>query len=237
MTEIVGIHSVNLALAAGSGIQLRIRQGKLNRRQEAIIGLAEQMGCPVVFEAIEGDEIAHQGVALEVVPPRFQTEQELGSLLKVARDNWLFLILDGVTDPRNFGACLRSAASFGVHGVIVPKDHAAPLNDAAIKTASGGASLTRVFQVVNLARTIDSLKKAGIWIVGTLPEDSEPLPKIDLKGNIALVMGAEDVGLRQKTQDRCDFLAHIPMDYADLSLNVSVAAGICLYEVQKQRSA
>ena len=94
-----------------------------------------------------------------------------------------------------------------------------------------------MFQVVNLARTIDSLKKAGIWIVGTLPEDSEPLPKIDLKGNIALVMGAEDVGLRQKTQDRCDFLAHIPMDYADLSLNVSVAAGICLYEVQKQRSA
>jgi 23S rRNA (guanosine2251-2'-O)-methyltransferase len=201
------------------------------------------MGCDVVRGDVGHHRLADQGAALETTAARVGSEKDLEALLERGNPSaehqasWQFLVLDGVTDPRNFGACIRSAASFGVHGVIVAKDNAAPLNDAAIKTASGGASLVPVFQVVNLARSLEKLKKAGIWIVGTALEGAGPLGEIDLKGAIAVVMGSEDTGIRQKTRNNCDFLASIPMDFPDLSLNVSVATGICLYEIQRQRSA
>jgi 23S rRNA (guanosine2251-2'-O)-methyltransferase len=174
-------------------------------------------------------------VSLEIRPPAVRSEKELEAQLAGEFASLLFLVLDGVTDPRNFGACLRSAASFGVDGVIVARDHSAPLNEAAIKTASGAASLVKIYQVVNLARCLDTLKKHGVWVVGTVLEGSQPLTEIDLKGNIALVVGAEESGIRQKTRERCDFLAAIPCPYPDLSLNVSVATGICLYEINRQR--
>ena len=235
MSTVVGIHAVQLALEAGTGISLTVREGKLNARQQSLVELAQNVGCRIERGRVDRDELASQGVSLEIRPPAVRSEKELEAQLVGEFASLLFLVLDGVTDPRNFGACLRSAASFGVDGVIVAKDHSAPLNEAAIKTASGGANLVRIYQVVNLARCLDTLKKSGIWVVGTVLEDSQPLAEIDLKGNIALVVGAEESGIRQKTRERCDFLASIPCPYPDLSLNVSVAAGICLYEINRQR--
>ena len=237
MSLIVGIHSVHQALQTGAGIRLLVRSGKLNARQNELVELAEAKGLPVERVDATSSELADQGVALEVNPPRPGNDRDLETLLASGEDNWLFLLLDGVTDPRNFGACLRSAASFGAHGVIVPRDNAAPLNEAAIKTASGAASLVPVFVVTNLARSMDRLKDSGIWIVGTDLAAESSLEQIDLKGKIAVVMGAEDKGMRQKTRKQCDFLAQIPAPYPDLSLNVSVATGICLYEVTRQRFA
>lgn len=235
MSTVVGIHAVQLALEARAGICLTLREGKLNARQQSVLELALSVGCRIERGDADREALASQGVSLEIRPPAVRSEKELEAQLAGDAGSLLFLVLDGVTDPRNFGACLRSAASFGVDGVIVAKDHSAPLNEAAIKTASGAANLVRIYQVVNLARCLDNLKKRGIWVVGTVLEDSQPLANIDLKGNIALVMGAEESGIRQKTRERCDFLAVIPCPYPDLSLNVSVATGICLYEINRQR--
>ena len=235
MSTVVGIHAVQLALEARAGICLTVREGKLNARQQSLVELARSVGCRIEFGQVDRGELASQGVSLEIRPPAVRSEKELEAQLAGDSSSLLFLVLDGVTDPRNFGACLRSAASFGVDGVIVARDHSAPLNEAAIKTASGAASLVRIYQVVNLARCLDTLKKHGVWVVGTVLEDSQPLTEIDLKGNIALVIGAEESGIRQKTRERCDFLAAIPCPYPDLSLNVSVATGICLYEINRQR--
>lgn len=235
MSTVVGIHAVQLALEARAGICLTVREGKLNARQQSLVELAQNVGCRIERGRVDRDELASQGVSLEIRPPAVRSEKELEAQLVGEFASLLFLVLDGVTDPRNFGACLRSAASFGVDGVIVAKDHSAPLNEAAIKTASGAASLVKIYQVVNLARCLDTLKKHGVWVVGTVLEDSQPLTEIDLRGNIALVIGAEESGIRQKTRERCDFLAAIPCPYPDLSLNVSVATGICLYEINRQR--
>ena len=235
MSTVVGIHAVQLALEARAGICLTVREGELNARQQSLVELARSVGCRIEFGQVDRGELASQGVSLEIRPPAVRSEKELEAQMAGDSASLLFLVLDGVTDPRNFGACLRSAASFGVDGVIVARDHSAPLNEAAIKTASGAASLVRIYQVVNLARCLDTLKKHGVWVVGTVLEDSQPLTEIDLKGNIALVVGAEESGIRQKTRERCDFLAAIPCPFPDLSLNVSVAAGICLYEINRQR--
>lgn len=236
MNRIYGIHSVEQALRAGSGKRLLLRHGALNTRLEALAALAADLGCPVERQSLEDDHAAAQGVMLEVKPERARSEADLITQLESASPS-LFLVLDGVTDPRNLGACIRSAAGFGIDGVILPKDKSATLTDAAIKTASGGASLVPTYQVVNLSRTLEKLQQAGFWIVGTVLEDSEPLTEIDLTGPIAIVMGAEDKGIRRKTRDRCDFLARIPMPLQDLSLNVSVATGICLYEATRQRKS
>lgn len=235
MSAVVGIHAVQLALEARAGLCLTVPEGKLNARQQSLVELAQSVGCRIERGPVDLDEVASQGVSLAIRPPAVRSEKELEAQLAGEPASLLFLVLDGVTDPRNFGACLRSAASFGVDGVIVAKDHSAPLNEAAIKTASGAASLVRIYQVVNLARCLDTLKKHGVWVVGTVLEDSQPLTEIDLKGNIALVVGDEESGIRQKTRERCDFLAAIPCPYPDLSLNVSVATGICLYEINRQR--
>jgi len=235
MSTVVGIHAVQLALEARAGTCLTVREGKLNARQQSLVELALSVGCRIERGLVGRDELASQGVSLSIRPPGVRSDKELEAQLAGDSANLLFLVLDGVTDPRNFGACLRSAASFGVDGVIVSKDNSAPLNDAAIKTASGAASLVRIYQVVNLSRCLDTLKKHGVWVVGTALEDSQLLTEIDLKGNIALVVGSEESGIRQKTREKCDFLATIPCPYPGLSLNVSVATGICLYEINRQR--
>ena len=237
---IYGIHAVSLALQSGSGIRLHLRDGQLNQRQQALLELANTMGCPVTrdFEAPghASDSFAHQDVALEVCAPEFRLEAALIPDLAMA-DNPLVLVLDGVTDPRNFGACLRSAASFGATAVVVPKDRSAPLSEAAVKTASGAAYVVPVYRVTNLVRCLNSMKKAGLWVVGTVLETSQTLSETDLTGPIVLVMGSEGAGLRQKTRENCDFLAQIPAPMPDFSLNVSVATGISLYEVNRQRIA
>ena len=236
MTQsVIGIHAIKAALKSGSGIKLMVRQGKLNERLQELVTLAKARNVEVVQQNME-TELVDQGVLLQTEVIRFQSENQLTQLLSKLQPTWQFLILDGVTDPRNFGACLRSAASFGVDGVIVAKDRSAPLSEVALKAASGAANITPVYQVANLGRCLDRLKQAGIWVVGTsLGEASQVLSSLDLKGPIALVMGAEDKGIRAKTSKRCDFLVKIPVPLSDLSLNVSVAAGICLYEVSRQR--
>lgn len=145
------------------------------------------------------------------------------------------LILDGVQDPRNLGACLRSADAAGVHALILPRDNAAPLTPVVRKVASGAAETVPVFRVTNLARVLDSLKAIGVWLVGAAAEGEKLIYDVDLQGPVALVLGAEEKGMRRLTRDKCDFLVRIPMAGAVESLNVSVAAGVCLFEAVRQR--
>ena len=213
----------------------------MSHRLAEIEKLARDTGCPIAHrseaELDKMTQLTHQGVALVVAATAARSEAYLDKLLEDSNNKLLFLVLDGVTDPRNLGACIRSAATLGVDAVIVPKDKSAPLNDAAIKTASGGAAIVPFVQVTNLARTLTRLKKYNVWIVGTLLDAAETIDNVDLTGNIAVVLGAEDKGLRKNTIDHCDFLASIPMVSGELGFNVSVAAGICLYEASRQRNA
>ena len=146
------------------------------------------------------------------------------------------LILDGVTDPHNLGACLRTADAAGAHVVIIPKDRAATLDGVARKVAAGAAEFIPVASVTNLARTLEMLKQRGVWIVGTEGEAVQSLYSADFKRPVALVLGAEGSGMRRLTREKCDFLVRIPMAGHMESLNVSVAAGIALFEVLRQRS-
>jgi 23S rRNA (guanosine2251-2'-O)-methyltransferase len=148
----------------------------------------------------------------------------------------LILVLDGVTDPHNLGACLRVADGAGVHAVIAPKDHAAGINATVAKVASGAAETVPYFMVTNLARTLNELKERSIWIIGTSDTAPATLYQTDLKGPVALVLGAEGAGMRQLTAKTCDALVSIPMRGAVESLNVSVASGVCLYEALRQRT-
>jgi 23S rRNA (guanosine2251-2'-O)-methyltransferase len=147
----------------------------------------------------------------------------------------LLLVLDGVTDPHNLGACLRVADGAGAHAVVAPKDHAVGLNATVAKVASGAAETVPYLMVTNLARTLNELKERDIWVIGTSDQADKTLYDLDLKGPVALVLGAEGPGMRQLTAKTCDELVRIPMQGAVESLNVSVAAGVCLYEALRQR--
>ena len=163
-------------------------------------------------------------------------EVELEELLDQAKQP-LILILDCVQDPHNLGACLRSANGAGVDAVIIPRDRAAPVTETAISVSCGGATHTPIFRVTNLARTIDTLKERGIWIAGTSDHlGTQNLYEANLSGPLALVMGSEEKGMRRLTQDKCDFLLSIPMAGFVDCLNVSVATGVCLFEIVRQRN-
>lgn len=188
----------------------------------------------------------HQGVAARV--QEIKQVHSLDELLEnleagnadlplAQRVQPLILVLDGVTDPHNLGACLRVADGAGAHAVIAPKDHAAGINATVAKVASGAAETVPYFMVTNLARTLGELKERNIWVIGTSDQASKTLYQADLKGPVALVLGAEGDGMRQLTAKTCDQLVSIPMLGAVESLNVSVASGICLYEAVRQRSA
>lgn len=233
MIRITGLHAVEAAIRADQGVRLTVRPGTLNERQAALVELARERSIDVRTGEIGGRDVVHQGVELQVREPQFSEHKALVS--DAEEGGTFFLLLDGVTDARNFGACLRSAATFGVDGVVVPKDHSAPLNEAAIKTASGAASMLRLYRVTNLGRSMDALKTAGVWMVGTVLDEVPAISDLELDGRVGLVMGSEDNGIRHGVRERCDFLARIPMPGAQLSLNVSVATGIALYEVVRQR--
>jgi 23S rRNA (guanosine2251-2'-O)-methyltransferase len=179
----------------------------------------------------------HQGVIAFVFPaPQAQSVDEL---IAAARTAPLFLILDGITDPHNFGACVRSADAFGCHGVIMPKDKSAPMNEVAAKAASGALETVPVLAVTNLARTMEALQAAGVWIFGAsgdAAQELHTLPSTQLTGPIAWALGAEGTGLRRLTQDTCDVLVRIPMVGSVGSLNVSVATGVCLYASHAARA-
>lgn len=241
MDYLFGINSVVGRLQSPKGLRrLMLREGDLNERQQGILTLAQKHGIQVQRLAAQEfsslTKVNHQGVGLEVDSLRTLDESALYGILDEPSEPLLILLLDGVTDPRNLGACIRSAATLGAHAIVQPKDRSAALNDAAIKTASGAAAAVPVIEVVNLARAMEDLKQHGVWIVGTTLDAPEPLAAVDLTGHIALVMGSEDRGIRPRTAKLCDYLANIPMQVSDYGFNVSVATGICLYEVTRQRS-
>jgi len=181
-------------------------------------------------------DVAHQGVAAEITPLPAWSEDELLAALQVARAPSL-LALDGVQDPHNLGACLRTADACGALAVIVPRDRAAQLTPTVRKVAAGAAETTPVVTVTNLVRTLKLLKDAGLWIVGADAEAPKPARDVDLRGPIVLVLGAEGTGLRHLTRQNCDFLVSLPQRGAVESLNVSVAAAMLLYEALRQRDA
>ncbi len=168
--------------------------------------------------------------------PTGMSEEELLEMV-AETEAPLLLILDCVTDPHNLGACLRTADAAGVQAVIVPKDKSAPITEVVRHVASGAAEVMPFVQVTNLSRTMEKLKEAGVWFVGTSDQSEKDLFDLDMKGGICVVMGAEGSGLRRLTEEKCDFLVRIPMQGTVPCLNVSVATGVCLFEAVRQRRA
>ena len=207
----------------------RMRQF-LERANEAGVRLIEADGMRLA--KLAGSH-GHQGVAARV--EILAQTSSLDDLLDGIEGPPLLLVLDGVTDPHNLGACLRVADGAGAHAVIAPKDHAVGVNATVAKVASGAAETVPYFMVTNLARTLNELKERSIWCIGTSDGTSKTIYQADLKTPVALVMGAEGEGMRQLTRKTCDELVGIPMRGAVESLNVSVASGVCLYEALRQR--
>lgn len=182
----------------------------------------------------KAESTQHQGIVARVKAAKILAEHDLDELL-AKTDLPFLLILDGVTDPHNLGACLRNADAAGVQGIIVPKDNSVGLTAVVSKVACGAAETVPLFQVTNLARTMRHLQEKGVWIVGTAGEADCELYQADLKGPLAIAMGAEGKGLRRLSRECCDTLVSIPMSGSVSSLNVSVATGICLFEAVRQR--
>ena len=191
----------------------------------------------VSHQALEGiaGGLRHQGVIARYEAAKPMEESELPALIEAAAGKALILVLDGVQDPHNLGACLRSAAAAAVTAVVIPKDKAAPLNATVRKTSAGAADRIPVISVTNLARTLRAIKDAGVWVYGMDGEAPAPIYRTDLTGNVALVMGGEGEGMRRLTREHCDGLVKIPMPGEMESLNVSVATGIALFEAVRQR--
>lgn len=202
--------------------------------QARAAGIAVQRAPRATLERLAGG-LRHQDVLASVRTRAAADERDLPDLVAAAGGQALLLVLDGVTDPHNLGACLRSAAAAGATAVVVPKDRSAPLNGAARKAAAGGAESVPLVRVTNLARAMEQLRRDGVWIVGLAGEAGQSLYERDLTGPLALVLGAEGEGMRRLTREHCDFLVRIPIDAAMESLNVSVAAGVCLFEARRQR--
>ncbi len=235
-----GFHAVGVRLktAPQSIIEIYYEPTRRDARMRQFLEKANEAGARL----IEGDSMrlaklcgshGHQGVAARVehIPQVHSLDDLLDSLTTPA----LLLVLDGVTDPHNLGACLRVADGAGAHAVIAPKDHAAGINATVAKVASGAAETVPYFMVTNLARTLGELKERSIWCIGTSDNAPKTLYQVDLKGPVALVLGNEGDGMRQLTRKTCDELVGIPMAGAVESLNVSVASGVCLYEALRQR--
>jgi len=241
---VYGLHAVNAALerAPERVLELWIAQPRdAEARVHELKERAQRAGVhihavsPDALGKLVGD-VVHQGAVAVMRPLKGWDERDLADSLERLAGDPLLLILDGVTDPHNLGACLRTAEAAGAHAVIIPKDRAATLDGVARKVAAGAAEFIPVASVTNLARTLDTLKQRGIWIVGTDGEAQQALYRADFKRPLALVLGAEGSGMRRLTREKCDFLVRIPMAGHMQSLNVSVAAGIALFEVLRQRA-
>ncbi|MFP1739314.1 23S rRNA (guanosine(2251)-2'-O)-methyltransferase RlmB [Lonsdalea quercina] len=243
MSEIIyGIHAVKALLERDPQrfLEVFILKGREDRRLQPVIAELESNGIAVqvanrqwLDSKVEG--AVHQGIIANVKPGRQFQENDLPELL-AALDAPFLLVLDGVTDPHNLGACLRSADATGVNAVIVPRDRSAQLNATAKKVACGAAESVPLIRVTNLARTLRLLQEHNVWIVGTAGEADHTLYQSKLTGPMALVMGAEGEGMRRLTREHCDELISIPMAGSVSSLNVSVATGVCLFEAVRQRS-
>ncbi len=198
------------------------------------VGMRVQTAASEALEKLVGD-VAHQGAVAAVRPLKPWDEQDLLASLKNLAEDPFLLVLDGVTDPHNLGACLRTADAAGVQALVIPRDRAAPVDGVVRKVAAGAAEFVPIASVTNLARMLDSLKERRIWVVGTDGEAPQTVFEADLNRPLALVLGAEGSGMRRLTRERCDFLVRIPMAGRVASLNVSVAAGVALFEARRQR--
>jgi 23S rRNA (guanosine2251-2'-O)-methyltransferase len=237
-----GFHAVTVRLktAPQSIVEVHVDATRRDQRMRQFVERAKEAGVRLVDSDDERlhklcGTHRHQGVVARVQPS--EQKHSLDDVLDEAEGAPLLLVLDGVTDPHNLGACLRVADGAGAHAVVAPKDHAVGLNATVAKVASGAAETVPYLMVTNLARTLTELKERDILIVGTSDAAEQSLYDLDLKQPVALVLGAEGAGLRQLTAKTCDVLVRIPMKGAVESLNVSVASGVCLYEALRQRGA
>jgi 23S rRNA (guanosine2251-2'-O)-methyltransferase len=236
-----GFHAVGVRLktAPQSILEIYVDVSRKDARMRQFLDKVAEAGVRLVeADGLRLAKLAgshgHQGVAARV--EALAQVHSLDDLLDQVSGPPLLLVLDGVTDPHNLGACLRVADGAGAHAVIAPKDHAAGINATVAKVASGAAETMPYFMVTNLARTLGELKERSIWCIGTSDDAPKTIYQVDLKGPTALVLGAEGQGMRQLTRKTCDELVGIPMRGAVESLNVSVASGVCLYEAVRQRS-
>ncbi|HEB99544.1 MAG TPA: 23S rRNA (guanosine(2251)-2'-O)-methyltransferase RlmB [Thiotrichales bacterium] len=237
-----GLHAVDaLLVEAPERIKrLYLQRGRRDGRVAELRERAQASGI-AMEEVTRGwlderlPEARHQGIAAEVRPRPLGDERDLRALLAGLSEPAFLLVLDGVQDPHNLGACLRTAEAAGVQAVVFPRDKAAGLTPVARKAACGAAERLPLFQVTNLARVLRNLREQGVWIYGAAGEAGQSLYETDLRGPVALVLGGEGKGLRRLTRDHCDALIRIPMAEAAESLNVSVAAGVLLFEARRQR--
>ena len=238
-----GFHAVGVRLktAPQSIIEIYYEPTRRDQRMRQFLERAREAGVRLIeadglrLAKLSGSH-GHQGVAARVNPmAQASSLDDLLDRLETDGGVPLLLVLDGITDPHNLGACLRVADGAGAHAVIAPKDHAAGINATVAKVASGAAETVPYFMVTNLARTLGELKERGIWVVGASDDAEQTLYDVDLAMATALVLGAEGPGMRQLTRKTCDALVRIPMMGAVESLNVSVASGVCLYEARRQR--
>ena len=243
MSDIVyGLHAVQSLLKhqSASVVALFHDKKRQDQRLQDTLAMAEKAGIkPMPVSKTELEEKAgsdkHQGILVEI--SSITSHPALEDLLDNLDEPPFLLILDSVTDPHNLGACLRTADAAGVHAVIFPKDKSAAVNATVRKVACGAAEVMPSYPVTNLARCMEQLKQRGIWLVGAAGEAEQEFYQMDLKGPMALVMGAEGKGLRRLTREHCDYLAKLPMAGSVSSLNVSVATGVCLFEMVRQRQA
>jgi len=241
LEKIYGLHAVEALLRHHPKRvkQIWLAEGRDDPRVQTLVHLAAQSKVRVgQCERREMDawvEGVHQGVVADVSPSQVWGDAMLEELLDRAEGAPLLLVLDGVTDPHNLGACLRTADAAGALAVIIPKDKSATLNATVRKVACGAAEVIPLVAVTNLARTLEKLQQRGLWVVGTAGEAEQEIYDQDLSGPIVLVMGAEGKGMRRLTREHCDFLVRLPMAGSVSSLNVSVATGVCLFEALRQR--
>jgi 23S rRNA (guanosine2251-2'-O)-methyltransferase len=247
---VYGIHAVDALLRRNPHTvdQLLLQDGRDDKRLKALLALAQNQGVSV--ERVSREELArlvegrHQGAVARVAASDAEVEgglqwrePELLRHVEGKAGPVLLLVLDGVTDPHNLGACLRSADAAGADAVIVPRDNSASMTPVVRKVASGAAEALPLVTVTNLSRTLEALKGSGVWLFGAAGEAKKSIYNSDLTGSVALIMGAEGRGMRRLTREHCDHLISLPMTGSVDSLNVSVAAGVCLFEARRQRLA
>ena len=220
-------------------IEIWVLKGRDDERLINIVNQARRFGVSVQFcnrkvldDKVKGEQ--HQGIVARAKPAKTLDESDLDRLLDTTPVP-LLLVLDGVTDPHNISACLRTADAAGAHALIVPKDKSGGLTGTARKVACGAAEVVPFIQVTNLSRTLKQLQDKGVWVIGTAGEAEQLIYDCKLSGPMALVMGAEGKGMRRLTRETCDELVKLPMAGSVSSLNVSVATGVCLYEIVRQR--
>lgn len=237
---IYGIHSVASVLKSQPQRLLRVyvQQGRQDDRVQKLLDNAQRESIEIMREPrkqldklVDGN---HQGIIAECSPGEQYDEDFLDVLAERHGKKLFVLVLDGVTDPHNLGACMRTAEAAGVHAVVVPRDNSASMTSTVRKVAAGAADLVPLVVVTNLSRAIKQLQQHGVWVIGTTGEATETLYQAKLKTPMALVMGAEGSGMRRLTKENCDELIAIPMLGETSSLNVSVATGVCLFEVVRQ---